>query len=237
MTHSYNFSHVQEPPPSPELTQVQITKPDYLIEVNILRGRKFALDGEDSNRLQTAVVVQFARQAYSTQASWPTTSPVWNESLQLVCSEPGLEELITLIVWGWRRPAEEQLQSSEKTFIGHIAVPASRVKGVGQEEGWYDLRDQNGNLVSGPEGTAAALVSFTVTPAAKLPHDVQDFIFSRTEDQDDKFTNRYHVLDPYTQRLVIYSRLPLAGISEGEIHRSWNIRGCHVEVLVKYLYL
>ena len=145
---------MQEPATGPELI-LQITKPDNLIEVCIFRGRNIPLkagqDDQSLGALQSAVVVQFGTQAYSTQASRPTASPVWNESLQLVCSEAP-EDLITLIFWGW--PQSEALpKASERTFLGHIAVPASRVKDVGREEGWYDLRDKHGNLVSGPEGT------------------------------------------------------------------------------------
>ena len=43
------------------------------------------------------------------------------------------------------------------------------------------------------------------------------------------FERRYHLLDPYAQQLIVYSRLPLAGISEGEVHSQWNFRECHVE--------
>ena len=49
------------------------------------------------------------------------------------------------------------------------------------------------------------------------------------EDDADQLQERYHVFNPYLQRLFIYSRPPqLAATSEGIIHSVWNMRNCRV---------
>jgi hypothetical protein len=135
----------------------------------------------------------------------------------------------------WGLPVNAQ-EGNERVFLGHIAVPSSRVLKVQREEGWYDLRDKTGKIVSGyddeskQEEQASALVSFSLTPAVDHAVNVQGFLISKTDDEQDIFEKRYHVLQPYTQELIIYSRLPLAGMTPGVIHTAFNIRECKVEL-------
>ena len=156
----------------------------------------------------------------------PAGNPVWNESLQLPCSAPP-SDIITIIFWGTpegnasaRRGASKETET-DKVFLGHVAVPSQRVAQSGREEGWYDLRDTNGEIVhSGGGAAAAALVSLSFTSVVpSLPSHVQGFLVSASVDDDDSLEKRYHVLDPYLQRLVTYSRLPLPGMSQGAVYR------------------
>ena len=135
----------------------------------------------------------------------------------------------------------------DNVFLGHIAVPASRVVqgdkrapyarpplsdacvaklctcAAGREEGWYDLRGKQGDVIQGGDRAASVLMSLVASPAKPLPHHVQGFMLSKVSadvEDGDGFEKRYHLLNPYKQQLVIYTRLPLPGISEGLIHRS-----------------
>lgn len=52
---------------------------------------------------------------------------------------------------------------SKRTNIGHIAVPIQRFAAAGKEEGWYEVRRQDGQVVVGDAGKTAVLVSLTVS--------------------------------------------------------------------------
>ena len=228
--HEESYWDIKSAPQSPEkMSAITIEKPDYVLEIYIFKGRNIPrLD----RPMKTLVTVQFGSQTYTTMSSWPTSAPVWNESLQLVSKDPPAD-LVTLMFWGLPVNAQE---GNERVFLGHIAVPSSRVLKVQREEGWYDLRDKTGKIVSGyddeskQEEQASALVSFSLTPAVDHAVNVQGFLISKTDDEQDIFEKRYHVLQPYTQELIIYSRLPLAGMTPGVIHTAFNIRECKVEL-------
>jgi hypothetical protein len=49
------------------------------------------------------------------------------------------------------------------------------------------------------------------------------------EDDANELMERYHVFNPYLQRLFIYSWPPqLVASSDGILHSVWNVRNCEV---------
>jgi hypothetical protein len=91
----------------------------------------------------------------------------------------------------------------DNVFLGHIAVPASRIVqgdkrasyarppladacmtklctcAAGREEGWYDLRGKQGDVIQGSDGAASVLMSLVASPAKPLPHHIQGFMLSK----------------------------------------------------------
>ena len=54
----------------------------------------------------------------------------------------------------------KRVSGAKDAVVGHVAVPASRIKGTGSEEGWYEIRARDGRLIMGSEGKASMLVRF-----------------------------------------------------------------------------
>lgn len=119
---------------------------------------------------------------------------MWNESFQFTVPAGGGKELVTLILWAVS-PGDGSREN-----MGHIAVPASRVAASGKEEGWYEIRKADGQILTGGGAGAktALLVSLSYTPvAAELP--VSSGWCAVLGKDGSVFERRFAVLDPYRQ--------------------------------------
>lgn len=62
---------------------VPIDRPDRVLEVFILKGRHIPCIEQDGSKAhKVTTLIQYAGDSYQPLSSWPTTDPVWNESVQ-----------------------------------------------------------------------------------------------------------------------------------------------------------
>lgn len=136
-----------------------------LLDVTIVKARHLpGGSGTSNNAVPDAhAVLQIGASTRRTHTIKGTRTPEWTEGFTLpVTSAVGAGaagDLASVVVWD----ANGGSPSSGGGYIGHIAVPISRIKQGSGEEGWYDMRDQQGEMVpGGPEGapSAALLVKF-----------------------------------------------------------------------------
>ena len=59
-----------------------IEKPDDVLEVFILKGRNIPCMEIDGSANKVTALIQYGDESYQSLPSWPTTDPVWNESVQ-----------------------------------------------------------------------------------------------------------------------------------------------------------
>ena len=85
---------------------LEIDKPDFLIELHLLKARNMPTTEErrdeqrtEARPLETYASVQFGSTTHSSQVSRSTSDPVWNESMRLTYSA-GDKGLITIVFWG-----------------------------------------------------------------------------------------------------------------------------------------
>jgi len=85
-------------------------------------------------------------------------------------------------------------------YVGHIAIPIKRVSEQGQEEGWYDVRNQAGNVVTDSTGTDAQVwARFTYS---KAPEGAQAPLSGWLSKEG---ISRFFVLDPHASKLTMFN--------------------------------
>lgn len=105
----------------------------------------------------------------------------------------GIDELCSLMVW-------DANPESLDPYVGHIAVPIQRVSEQGQEEGWYDVRSQAGNVVTDSTGTDAQVwARFTYE---KAPEGAQAPLSGWLSKEG---SSRFFVLDPHASKLTMFN--------------------------------
>lgn len=138
-----------------------------LIDVTVVKARHLPGGAGSGGVPDAHAVVQVGGSTRRTKTVKGTRTPEWHAgfSLPIVARGPA-GDLASVVVW------DEGVGDGQKglvgggghgRYVGHIAVPIGRIKEGGGEEGWYDMRDQEGDVVAGgPQGapTAALLVKF-----------------------------------------------------------------------------
>jgi len=137
-----------QPPPSPGIT----------LEVIVERGRHLNMTPETceisqmDNFLGYFCIVQLRDAKAMTRVVNDVDVPRWAETFEMSVTDPD-SDLVTVQLW-------QTMAGGEEVAVGHVAVPAERVRATSTEEGWYEVRARDGTLVMGATGKTSLLIRF-----------------------------------------------------------------------------